>query len=324
MRLRWSSAIVAMCVAALAACGLTVAATGDGNGGVASGGDASSTAPGAPTAPGPDADGAPLTDASICLGATTDCGGVCVDTSSDPTHCGACSNACEQGATCTAGVCVCALGGLLAYYPLDADLLDHSGNGHAATASGVTATTGKLGGAYELNGVASVMRASGSVALSGARTYCAWVEPSMTTGLGQPVFVGGTAGAGDLLAIQSSTPGGTCTAASADRLFLDHWGTACGAAQSTKAPAGAWSFVCFAYDGSTSTMHFANGATESVSVPAYSYDLQTVTIGSNTIGGSTVQAAFKGAIDEVSIWSRALPVADMNRLYASGKGCRAR
>ena len=321
MRLRCSSAVVAMCLAVVAACGLTVEATGEGGGPDASTGD-TSTGDASPFTP--SAEAAAATDGSTCISATTDCSGTCVDTSSNPAHCGACGNACEQGATCDAGACVCALGGLLAYYPLDADLLDHSGNGHAATAVSVTATTGKLGGAYQWNGVASVMRVSGSFALSGARTYCAWVEPSTTTGLGQPVFVGGTAGAGNLLAIQSSTPGGSCTAAAADRLFLDHWGQACGATQTTKAAAGSWSFVCFAYDGSTSTTHFANGATESVQVPHYSYDLQTVTIGSNTIGGTTVQAAFKGAIDEVTIWSRALPVADMNRLYASGKGCRAR
>jgi hypothetical protein len=307
----------AACLAVLTACGLSLQGTAQGGGPDASPGDGAATG-----------DGAALADASAdaarCAAPTTDCGGACVDVTSDPSHCGACGNACEPGATCAGGACTCALDGLVAYYPLDADLLDHSGNGHTTTASGVTPTAGKLGGAYAFDGVASVMHVGGSFALSGARTYCAWVSPITTTGLGQPVFVGGASGAGDLLAIQSSTPGGSCTAALADHLFLDHWGTACGAATMTTAPAGAFRFVCFAYDGSSTSTHFADGATESVSVKHYAYDVDTVTIGSNTIGGTTVQAAFKGAIDEVTIWSRALPASDMTFLYAGGKGCRAR
>ncbi len=228
-----------------------------------------------------------------------------------------------DGAPPTDASAVCPLPGLVAYYPLDVDLLDHSGNAHGLTASGVAPTVGKLGGAYRWDGVASVARVGGSLALAGARTYCAWVQPVTAVGLGQPVFVGGASGAGDMFAIQSSTPSGTCTGALADHLFLDHWGTACGAAKTTNAPAGSWSFVCFAYDGASTSTHYANGAAEPVSVSNYTYDLDTVTIGSNTIGGTTAQAAFKGAIDEVTIWGRALSTAEMNVLYASGAGCRA-
>jgi hypothetical protein len=37
----------------------------------------------------------------------TTCGTSCVETDTDPNHCGMCNNACAGGRTCTAGVCDC-------------------------------------------------------------------------------------------------------------------------------------------------------------------------------------------------------------------------
>ncbi len=40
-----------------------------------------------------------------CIDGLTACGGVCLDTSSDPNNCGACGNECQGGVACVAGVC---------------------------------------------------------------------------------------------------------------------------------------------------------------------------------------------------------------------------
>jgi hypothetical protein len=53
-------------------------------------------------APPPDAS---RPDAFVCT--LTECGGECVDTSSDPDHCGGCDDACQSGAECEASDCVC-------------------------------------------------------------------------------------------------------------------------------------------------------------------------------------------------------------------------
>ncbi len=41
----------------------------------------------------------------VCDGGLVSCGGVCVDTASDPSHCGDCGTVCVSGQSCHAGVC---------------------------------------------------------------------------------------------------------------------------------------------------------------------------------------------------------------------------
>jgi hypothetical protein len=42
-----------------------------------------------------------------CPQGQTDCGGACVDLSTDTLHCGACNVSCDLGASCSAGTCLC-------------------------------------------------------------------------------------------------------------------------------------------------------------------------------------------------------------------------
>jgi hypothetical protein len=63
--------------------------------------------------PPPGTDGGPRGggDAATCA---TKCGGVCTNTSTDATNCGACGKACPAMSTCTASKCVCSKGSLCA------------------------------------------------------------------------------------------------------------------------------------------------------------------------------------------------------------------
>lgn len=56
----------------------------------------------------------------------------------------------------------------------------------------------------------------------------------------------------------------------------------------------------------------------------YDYDFSTLTIGSSTIGGTTTQALFTGAIDEVTIWDHALAPDEIVALWNDGHACFAR
>lgn len=59
----------------------------------------------ATTACGGDDDGTATTDGGPACGALTECGGSCVDTDVDPTHCGGCDVACADGEVCGDGAC---------------------------------------------------------------------------------------------------------------------------------------------------------------------------------------------------------------------------
>jgi hypothetical protein len=253
-----------------------------------------------------------------------DCGGSCPPCAADG-HCSADADCATH--RCHAGQCsaACGLSGLLAHYPFDGDTRDTSGNGRDLVAGSVSATTGAFAGAYAFDGSKSTMKATGSGMLMGARTLCAWLDPSTTTGLGQPVFAGGATGRGDMYAIQSSTPappGGTCmTAAVEGEPFVDNWGTACELGVGLAVANNAWSLVCYVYDGAGTQRMFVNGTANATMGAVYDYAFSTLTVGSNAIGGTTTQAAFRGLVDEVTVWSRALTTAELGKLWNGGRSC---
>ncbi len=51
---------------------------------------------------------APTDTGPVCDPGRSLCAGMCVDTSTEPTHCGACGRACEGGQRCELGACVTA------------------------------------------------------------------------------------------------------------------------------------------------------------------------------------------------------------------------
>jgi hypothetical protein len=55
-------------------------------------------------------DGSGPLDEAGCPTPQARCGGACVDTRSDPSHCGSCENACGSGLVCRAGACVLSCG----------------------------------------------------------------------------------------------------------------------------------------------------------------------------------------------------------------------
>ncbi len=215
--------------------------------------------------------------------------------------------------------------GLLAYYPLDTDTLDHSGNGNNAVGSGLVPAAGKIGGAYAFDGISSSLHATGSAALSGARTLCAWVQLSPREGLGQPIFSGGATDKGDFFGVTASTPtGGTCTFLPADVPFIDHWSTPCYSEIVTDVNTGTWDLVCYAYDGADAVTFFVDGHGVTTNGAEYDYGLDTLYLGGAVTGGTTVQPSLLGTLDEVSVWTFALDSVYLSVLWNNGEGCAIR
>lgn len=218
----------------------------------------------------------------------------------------------------------CGLSGLVAHFPFDGDTKDSSGGGHDIAATSVTTTTGMFGGAYAFDGFTSQMRVTGSDdPLLGARTLCAWIKPESVTGAAQPVFAGGDVGTGDFFSLTSSTPSATttsCMGAQEGEPFLYHWNTGCVSATGLIAHNDVWSLVCYAFDGSGSERFFVNG--DSLDEPGenFSYPLSTLSVGSTNLG-TTTHFAFRGAIDEVTVWGRALSSSELSSLWNGGLGC---
>jgi hypothetical protein len=218
------------------------------------------------------------------------------------------------------------MNGLVAHYTFDTDTTDSSGNGHDIVATDVTPTTGILGGAYLLDGFSSLMQVTGGTdSLNGDRTLCAWVHPQSVTGFAQPVFVGGEVGTGDFFSLTSSTPSAAntgCMGSTEGEPFLDHAG--CVDGTPLIAANGVWSLVCYVFrvgNYGDYESFFVNGGSAGTYGENYSYPVSTLTIGSSTLGGTSTRWAFRGAIDDVTIWRRALSLAELGSLWNGGLGC---
>jgi hypothetical protein len=214
--------------------------------------------------------------------------------------------------------------GLLAYYPLDTDTLDHSGNGNDALGVDLMPVPGKVGFARAFDGTSSSLHATGAAALNGARTLCAWVAPNQRAGLGQPVFSGGVTDNGDFFSVSASSPsGGTCPAAPGDVPFIDHWGSPCYEVPAFVVNAGTWHLVCYLFDGSGEVTFYVDGNVATLPGAEYDYPLATLYLGSTGIGGTTTQPSLLGSLDEVTVWTRALDASDLAALWNGSVGCAA-
>jgi hypothetical protein len=205
--------------------------------------------------------------------------------------------------------------GLVAYYPLAGDTNDYSGNGHNATNSGATLTTGHFGGAntaFSFNGTNNSMSASGASLPTGnaARTLTMWVKPNTGTTQYGVVYWGSGGCNGKMFGL-----GTTGTEA---------WGGCNDAGNGQPLPVGSWSFVAAAFTPPNQMRVF-------VSTTGKTYTLGT---NPNTTSGTSlwfgawgsngassgITNYFNGAIDSVRVYNRALSDAEIANVATLGQG----
>jgi hypothetical protein len=231
----------------------------------------------------------------------------------------------------------CSFEGLEAYYPLSGDTVDHSGNNGIATATSTSFADGGMLGELALlfpengdgGGAGTFAINQPDYQFSNGATLCTWfdAQPVTVQSYGLPLFVGGPRFAGDFFSLQVQN-GFAYDCADPNEIFHDHWGGHCDGV-SLVAPTQRWNYVCIALVPTEGPLvaHidvFLNGQLSPMPVAAYTWRLSQVTVGSNTIDGTSTMPSFLGMMNEVSIWSRSLTVNEMEGLYNGGQGCKPR
>jgi hypothetical protein len=198
--------------------------------------------------------------------------------------------------------------GLVAAYSFDqgtgTTVPDASGNGNTGTLSNTSwSPSGKYGGALSFNGTSSLVSIddSSGLHLSGGMTLEAWVNASLLTNKkARTVLI--KENAPDL---QYALYANTDTNLPSGNIFttaeFDTRGTA-------TVSVNTWTFLAATYDGSSLSL-YVNGTLVSTKPVIGSMSPST---GKLRIGGNTIwNEWFKGLIDEVRIYNRALSVAEI-------------
>ena len=197
--------------------------------------------------------------------------------------------------------------GLVAYYPFNGNALDGSGNGNNGTVHGATLTTDRYGNnnsAYFFNGAGTYINVPNSTSLqiNTVISMCAWIDFEN----------GGTMNPRILhkydyqLATLSTNPA---------RKIFSQFGNNNNSSVTSQniLQANNWHFVALTYNGSNIILYI-NGIQDSSipytgSIGISSYDL---TIGINS---QNLQDWFKGKIDDIRIYNRAITSQEVDCLY---------
>jgi hypothetical protein len=214
------------------------------------------------------------------------------------------------GLLCLAGYSQTWTNGLIAYYPFSGSAEDHSGLGNHGTAVGsVTLTNNRFGdinsACYFYGGY--VNATVPQLPLGGApRTLTAWIRPEMTTVIWGSIMYGNGDCQGKMFGL-SRQPNGQ----------VGLWG----GCQDWSAPLYAtnsmWSFVAIVYENGTIRI-FKNGAWASVTGGALATTMSRLWIGVESVfDNSYFRYTFRGTIDDVRLYNRALSTNEVKSLYAS-------
>src|ERR1035441_4008517 len=157
------------------------------------------------------------------------------------------------------------------------------------------------------------MSVNGALYVSGGRTIEAWVYPQPPAGYdGMPIATTGINWQGDMFGIAGNSGCGV-----AGTVYIDHWGTAC-LNSGLQVVRNTWNHVAFTYDG-TNVCFYVNGVSSApIAQSLYDFDISTLTIGCNLIGGSSTQPSLDGGIDEIRVYSRALSPPEIQAIYSAG------
>jgi hypothetical protein len=204
--------------------------------------------------------------------------------------------------------------GLTAYYPLNSDVNDYSGNGHNGVPNGSTIapTTGQVGGAYYFDGSSDYISVAGN-ADSAQSSVAFWVYENSQASNGD------CAHADPLMRVNTAPD----LASNGGQLCYYYgssgWTTISGDAGSI--PPSTWTYFVITRDNSSGDIKvYKNGSLTYENTPPGVYNTGLIP---NLIGGfppPDVGTYFNGNLDEVAVWNRVLTAGEVSQLYNGGSG----
>jgi hypothetical protein len=256
---------------------------------------------------------------SVCNCAVgTDCSTFCISTTSDPNNCGGCGIAC--GAPTPTGVD----SGLLGHWHLNegtgSTSADSSGNGNTAvlTGSPTWSTQGYVGDALTFNGTSNYAEAPIGTWFGSNNTLSvsAWVYATSTTN-------------GPIFGVTQSNPPGSWNmpflSINGATAWVGLWTGSAGNYVSATVSLNNWHHLAMTYDpaGSGTRKFYVDGALSATTTMTYggsnAFDYWATYIPGDKPTG--VSAYFKGTLDEVRAYNRALTAAEIQLIYYARQSC---
>lgn len=206
---------------------------------------------------------------------------------------------------------------LVAYWPLDGDAADASGNGNTGTMVGPVAVPGIAGGALQFDGLDDEVQIQSQAGLnlapSGPHSYAAWVYLDFVSLPSQPKFIldgvhppaGGYLGDQRGLRLEDGA------------LPVFKWVTTTSSFRA-KGPlpltVGQWHHLVGTFDGQDGRL-YVDGALASVVQSAGTPTVTSIWKIGNISGGGTGTGQFPGLIDDVRVYNRALAANEVAALF---------
>ncbi len=202
-------------------------------------------------------------------------------------------------------------GNLIAYWPLDSDTDDHSGNAHHGTPLDLTAATGVVGGCFEFDGDSSKITVPDApeLDLTTPHTIMLWfLADSVPPVYAYDLITKNTHGisSGWMVGYRDST------------LLRWDWYPLNNLYSSSASSAGTWHHLAFTYDGTVREIYVDGTLDTSAPSGPTSTNGAAVVIGQHA--GGTPEYWFDGLIDEVAIYGEALDGADIAAYVAGIQG----